>query len=137
MENKKNQPQGDESTEVMSDDQIYDEVLNEFIGHPPRPGYVRGLGARPKPKKAILAQHTRAEIERATIRVDEAEQRANLAEKRSMELAEQLAAVKASASEANMRCIQQDNEIDTLKIVTSRMENALEMIMQKFLSSTT
>lgn len=135
MENKKNQPQ-DESIEVMSDDQVYDEVLNEFIGHPPRPGYVRGLGAGPKPKKTILAQQNRAEVERAAIRVDEAEQRANLAEKRSMELAEELAAMKASASEANMRCVQQDNEIDTLKTVTSRMENALEMIMQKFSSST-
>jgi hypothetical protein len=44
--------------------------------------------------------------------------------------------VKASASKANMCCVQQDNEIDTLKTVTSRMENVLEMIMQKFSSST-
>ncbi|XP_062012556.1 uncharacterized protein LOC133729103 isoform X2 [Rosa rugosa] len=113
MKNLQNEPQMNEETgEIMSEDEIYDKVLSKIVG-PPRSGYIRGLGAGPKPKRSKLAAND------AQLR--EANQRADQAERRAMQLAEELMAVKSTAA-------QQNEELKTVKAGAAQQNEELEAV---------
>ena len=106
----------EEPEKAMSDDAIYDTVLTKIVG-PPRSGYIRGLGAGPKPKKSKVASNSHSQLQEATRRADEAE-------RRSTQLAEELEAMKASAT-------QQNEELETMKANAAQHSEELEAVKAK------
>jgi predicted RNase H-like nuclease (RuvC/YqgF family) len=106
----------EESVEAMSDDEIYDKVISTIVG-PPRSGYIRGLGAGPKPKKSKVAANSHSQVQEARRRADEAE-------RRSTQLADELEAVKASAA-------QQNEELEAVKVSAAQQSEELKAVKAK------
>ncbi|PRQ24498.1 hypothetical protein RchiOBHm_Chr6g0273071 [Rosa chinensis] len=127
MKNLQNDPQMNEETgEIMTEDEIYDKVLSKIVG-PPRSGYIRGLGAGPKPKRSKLAAND-AQLREANQRVDQAERRA-------MQLAEELMAVKSTAAQQNEElktvkagAAQQNEELQAVKARATQQNEELEAL---------
>ncbi|KAM5549797.1 hypothetical protein ABKV19_000955 [Rosa sericea] len=129
----RNPEQTDEGSEkVMSDDEIYDKVLSTIVG-PPRSGYIRGLGAGPKPKNSKVSNN-HSQLQEATRRADEAE-------RRSTQLAEELEAMKASAAQQNEEleavkasAAQQSEELEAVKAKQNETDALLKKLLEQFSS---
>ncbi|XP_062009120.1 uncharacterized protein LOC133725758 isoform X4 [Rosa rugosa] len=127
MKNLQNEPQMNEkSGEIMSEDEIYDEVLSKIVG-PPRSSYIRGLGAGPKPKRSKFSAND--------AQVREANQRADEAERRAIQLADELMAVKSTAAQQNEElemvkagAAQQNEELEAVKVSAAQQNEELEAL---------
>ncbi|XP_061990242.1 uncharacterized protein LOC133708745 [Rosa rugosa] len=112
---KNSEQTNEESEKAMSDDEIYDKVLSTIVG-PPRSGYIRGLGSGPKPKNSKVSNN-HSQLQEAT-------RRANEAERRSTQLAEELEAMKGSAA-------QQNEELEAVKASAAQQSEELEAVKAK------
>ncbi|XP_062018925.1 uncharacterized protein LOC133735542 [Rosa rugosa] len=122
----------EESEKAMSDDEIYDKVLSTIVGPPPL-GYIRGLGAGPKPKNSKVSNN-HSQLQEATRRADEAE-------RRSTQLEEELEAMKASAAQQNEEleavkasAAQQNEQLEAVKAKQNETDALLKKLLEQFSS---